>query len=277
MIDVARVYNIVRDLCNKDQKGFVSPEVFNTFASAAQQNVFNEMFTELKMATRLRASNADSGRDKSVYKQVEEDLSYYIVEALLPDTDFVAETTEGAGDAVNPDEAYIARKPLNLARIISMTVANTNTSVELVYDAEQGARILNSNLSAPTEDFPVALIMSNTIQVFPDTLAGDGVNIKYYRSPRSAYPIDILETVEGDDPIVVFQAGDFDLQSQPRYSTVNLDSYSGLVVQNLIDSRNFDLPSHYLTEVVAEICKMIGVRLRDKDLFAFANQETQAN
>ena len=255
MIDVARVYNIVRDLCNKDQKGFVSPEVFNTFASAAQQNVFNEMFTELKMATRLRASNADSGRDKSVYKQVEEDLSYYIVEALLPDTDFVAETTEGAGDAVNPDEAYIARKPLNLARIISMTVANTNTSVELVYDAEQGARILNSNLSAPTEDFPVALIMSNTIQVFPDTLAGDGVNIKYYRSPRSAYPIDI----------------------QPRYSTVNLDPASGLVVQNLVDSRNFDLPSHYLTEVVAEICKMIGVRLRDKDLFAFANQETQAN
>lgn len=277
MIDVARVYNIVRDLCNKDQKGFVSPEVFNTFASAAQQNVFNEMFTELKMATRLRASNADSGRDKSVYKQVEEDLSYYIVEALLPDTDFVAETTEGADDAVNPDEAYIARKPLNLARIISMTVANTNTSVELVYDAEQGARILNSNLSAPTEDFPVALIMSNTIQVFPDTLAGDGVNIKYYRSPRSAYPIDILETVEGDDPIVAFQAGDFDLQSQPRYSTVNLDAESGLVVQNLVDSRNFDLPSHYLTEVVAEICKMIGVRLRDKDLFAFANQETQAN
>ena len=277
MIDVARVYNIVRDLCNKDQKGFVSPEVFNTFASAAQQNVFNEMFTELKMATRLRASNADSGRDKSVYKQVEEDLSYYIVEALLPDTDFVAETTEGADDAVNPDEAYIARKPLNLARIISMTVANTNTSVELVYDAEQGARILNSNLSAPTEDFPVALIMSNTIQVFPDTLAGDGVNIKYYRSPRSAYPIDILETVEGQDPIVVFQAGDFDLQSQPRYSTVNLDPESGLVVQNLVDSRNFDLPSHYLTEVVAEICKMIGVRLRDKDLFAFANQETQAN
>jgi hypothetical protein len=277
MIDVARVYNIVRDLCNKDQKGFVSPEVFNTFASAAQQNVFNEMFTELKMATRLRASNADSGRDKSVYKQVEEDLSYYIVEALLPDTDFVAETTEGEDDAVNPDEAYIARKPLNLARIISMTVANTNTSVELVYDAEQGARILNSNLSAPTEDFPVALIMSNTIQVFPDTLAGDGVNIKYYRSPRSAYPIDILETVEGEDPIVVFQAGDFDLQSQPRYSTVNLDPESGLVVQNLVDSRNFDLPSHYLTEVVAEICKMIGVRLRDKDLFAFANQETQAN
>ena len=83
--------------------------------------------------------------------------------------------------------------------------------------------------------------------------------------------------MEDDDPIVVFQAGDFDLQSQPRYSTVNLDPVSGLVVQNLVDSRNFDLPSHYLTEVVAEICKMIGVRLRDKDLFAFANQETQAN
>ena len=47
MISVIEVYNTVRDLCNKDQKGFVTPRVFNTFAEIAQQNVFNEMFQEL--------------------------------------------------------------------------------------------------------------------------------------------------------------------------------------------------------------------------------------
>jgi len=279
MIDVARVYNIVRDLCNKDQKGFVTPTVFNTFASVAQQNVFNEMFSELKVAAKLRASGGDAGRDKSSYKQIEEDLSYYIREvSLLEDFDLVVDveddpvTTEvNEFAATNPDSAFTVRKPLILARIISMTVAETNTSIELVYNAEQGARILNSNLSAPTDYFPVALIMDNKIQVFPDSLSG--VNIKYYRAPRSVYVSDVLDA-DGD---IVNRAGDFDLNSQPSYATINLDAASGLTLQNVNLSRNFDLPSHYLPEVVGEVCKMIGVRLRDKDLFSFANQETQSN
>ena len=40
MISVIEVYNAVRDLANKDQKGFVSPKVFNSFASIAQENVY---------------------------------------------------------------------------------------------------------------------------------------------------------------------------------------------------------------------------------------------
>jgi len=67
MISVQRVYEVVRDICNKDQKGFVSPNVFNTLARVAQQNIFNEMFNELKVANALRASGRDAGRDKSAY------------------------------------------------------------------------------------------------------------------------------------------------------------------------------------------------------------------
>ena len=59
MISVIEVYNTVRDLCNKDQKGFVTPSVFNTFAEIAQQNVFSEMFRELSGAKQLRARNLD--------------------------------------------------------------------------------------------------------------------------------------------------------------------------------------------------------------------------
>ena len=39
MISVIEVFNAVRDLANKDQKGFVAPSVFNSFAEVAQQNV----------------------------------------------------------------------------------------------------------------------------------------------------------------------------------------------------------------------------------------------
>ena len=52
--NIVDVYNAVRDLCNKDQRGFVTPEVFSTFAGIAQQNIFNEMFQELITANKDR-------------------------------------------------------------------------------------------------------------------------------------------------------------------------------------------------------------------------------
>ncbi len=44
MASVERVYKAVRDIANKDQRGFVTPAIFNEFAGMAQMNVFNSLF-----------------------------------------------------------------------------------------------------------------------------------------------------------------------------------------------------------------------------------------
>jgi len=225
MVKVGVVYSIVRDLCNKDQKGFVTPSVFNTLAEAAQMNVYNEMFNELKLATRLRRSGSDAGRDKSAYKMVEEDLSYFIETSLLTEIDGV-----------------LAGKPDNLSRIISMHTEDAGVSVEIIYDAEKLRRVLNSNLSAPTEEFPVALVGSSTIDVFPEEI-GDDVVITYYR-----YPV------------------------PPLYSVTQISD--GFAIEDITNSIDFELPDHYLTELVGEIARMIGVRLRDDVLMQYGVAET---
>ena len=255
MLKVGAVYSIVRDLCNKDQKGFVTPAVFNTLAEAAQMNVYNEMFNELKLATRLRRSGSDAGRDKSAYKMVEEDLSYFIETRVLEvsgEEPEVQDTDENGNplfedDNVTPimvavEEVASAAKPADLSRIISMNVFETNTSVEIIYDAEKAKRVLNSNLSAPTEEFPVALIEGSRIEIFPQTISSD-INIKYYRKPE-----------------------------KPAYSVLEISD--GFAIQNLNTSKDFDLPDHYLTEVVGEIARMIGVRLRDDVLTQYGVAET---
>ena len=38
-------------------------------------------------------------------------------------------------------------------------------------------------------------------------------------------------------------------------------------------SRNFMLPAHYLNEVVVEMAKLVGVRLRDPNVTVFATRE----
>ena len=222
MVKVGVVYSIVRDLCNKDQKGFVTPAVFNTLAEAAQMNVYNEMFNELKLATRLRRSGSDAGRDKSAYKMVEEDLSYFIKTSFLE----------------NVDEGFDVGKPGDLSRIISMHVEDT--SVEIIYDAEKLRRVLNSNLSAPTEEFPVALVSSNTIDVFPEEVEAE---VRYYRYPEA-----------------------------PLYRVNEISD--GFVIEDMTNSIDFELPDHYLTELVGEIARMIGVRLRDDVLTQYGVAET---
>ena len=266
MISVQRVYETVREICNKDQKGFVTPLVFDTLARTAQQNVYNEMFNELKIANALRASGRDAGRDKSAYKMVEEDLAMFIRQVGIEVDDvsdvYEATVTDENGNetivSVDPEDGIGFAKPIDLSRIINMYVTGTNTSVELIYDAEKAQRVLQSNLSTPTQEFPAALVMGNYVQVFPEAV--EAVTMVYYRQPRSR----------------VIATNVVDFESHPTYSTISVDPATGFTIFNEFDSRNFDLPEHYFNEVVSEIVKMIGVRLRDTTLAAYGLQQTQA-
>jgi len=168
MIKIGDVYNIVRDLANKDQKGFVTPAVFNTFAPVAQLNVYNQIFDDLTKAQSLRRSSIDSGRELSSRQHLEEDLSRYIEEVNL--SEFLFEDQELEDDALEfpadlTDSAVSARLP-RIKKVISMRTDDVSrTSIEMIYSAEKVNRILNSNLSSPTEDFPVAFINGDKIQV----------------------------------------------------------------------------------------------------------------
>jgi|DEB0MinimDraft_4_1074332.scaffolds.fasta_scaffold00044_6 hypothetical protein len=285
MVSIVRVYNIVRDLANKDQKGFIAPNVFTSFARVAQQNIYNEMFNEMKLATALRKSGRDSGRDKSAYKMVEEDLSTYINNMLITtDIDAYADEAPDPNDPdqtitvnVNPDGAFTFRRPSDFGHLISMQLEGTNTSVELIYDSEKLNRVLNSNLSTPTLEFPVALEMNEVFQVFPTDVTG--VVMRYYRQPQSraeaAVQLNTLDAA-GVAFAVNYGLGEYIPNSQPTFVANTVDDGTGFIIPNLNSSRGFDLPAHYIHEVVMEICQLIGVRLRDNVLMQYGMMETQA-
>ena len=71
------VYNTLKDLVNKDQQGFVTVDEFNRFAQVAQIRIYNRLFDTLKSGSRLARTAFAQGRDKSKYKQIEEDLAIF--------------------------------------------------------------------------------------------------------------------------------------------------------------------------------------------------------
>lgn len=230
------VFRTLKDLANKDQQGFVTEAEFNRFAQIAQLNIFNGLFDELKDAKRLSRSGFNPMRDKSRIKRIEEDLAFF--SKKLP-------VTKTSGAFLKPDD---------LSRIISISTAgsilldqSTKKPIELCYDEEKIERILISNLSAPTEDFPVALV-SDSIHVFPTSI--NKVEIRYYKYPEGR---NSQGARVGQQPSVY--------DSSAGENAVYVD---------------FELPEHYTSDLVYEIGKMVGVNLRDNDIVNYTGQEMQA-
>ena len=60
MASVNEVYSALKNLANKDERGFITPKVFNTFTTIAQNKIFNDLFNELTKAKTLRTRNVDA-------------------------------------------------------------------------------------------------------------------------------------------------------------------------------------------------------------------------
>ena len=240
---VSTVFQTLKDLLNKDQKGFVTPAIFNSLAGVAQLNLYNRLFDDIKDAHRNARANFNPGRDKSLFKRMKEDLSHFVKRQSL---------------VVNVDGVF--EKPADLSRIISIRTGEevgtdgevTSIQVELLYDEEKIDRILRSNLSSPSESFPISLI-SRDIEVFPSSISD--IEISYYKIPQSVTAVTQVPNVSS--PAVNFML-------------------NGTIVDPN-NSFDFELPRHYESELVIEIGEMMGVNLRDQFVVTYAGAEQASN
>jgi len=225
MISVQSVYESVKNLANKDQKGFVTPEVFNSFAKIAQLNVFQEMFMKPTEARKLQKGMMDADDGMSFYERNRADLGRFAKSQGL---------VKSGGGFNLPEDFY---------SVISIKTRNIPpVKVDIIYDERKAMEIVNSTLSAPTDDYPIALI-SNRIEVFPTNTSK--VDIRYYRTPTA-----------------------------PRYS-INMFFLNGSPVEQFdpSSSEDFELPPQYEQDLVFEIAKMVGVNIREATLQTFGQNE----
>jgi hypothetical protein len=253
MISVYRVYRALRDLANKEQKGFVTPVAFNSFAGMAQMNVYNELFRELSDERKARNRGEGRGRFLEGRTIKMEDVSMYIDTYTFQ---------EGAN---------MFKKPEDLSKIISIEAGTSvaeggrvgvssdresTNRCEIVYDMEKVNLLLNSNLSTPTEEFPVAIV-HDEIEVFPTNL--NNIKIIYYKLPSSF---------------------NFRGQTTPLSPSYAYEQSGNDPSQHVFDaegSLDFMLPPEMFPEIVYEMSKLIGLRLRDQDLLSYGKQEEAAS
>lgn len=238
MASVNRVYSALKGLVNKDQKGFVTPSIFNEFASVAQMNIYNRMFDEDRNALRFRRAGLDAGRDFSKEKQIKEDLSSFVKKANL----------------TKVNDTFI--KPSDLGRIVSMRTTSTFTlnsysgnQISILYNQDDIDRVLSSDLSRPSSDNPVALV-SSEIEIFPTTVGS--ISLRYYKLP------------EGINPTTGAKVA-----SQPSFGYSS--AVPGVELYSPSSSVDFELPETHFVDLVVETAQLIGINLRDADVVNYAS------
>jgi len=242
MAPVNEVYSALKHLAKKDERGYITPKVFNTFTTIAQNKIFNDLFNETTKAKTLRMRNVDAKGQLAYSKRIQEDLSYFSKESTV---------SQSNGVFTKPDD---------LARIISMKThgayvfgSSTSTPIDVVYDESKIEYILQSDLSAPSAIHPVA-ILSEDIEVFPTSIKK--IKVRYYKYPEGRNVSTGVRTA-----------------LSPRYNALNLGASNE--VFNVSTSVDFELPDHYVPQLILEIGKMVGINLRDQDVLAYTSGEEQ--
>ena len=210
-------YTALKDLANKDQRGAISPDTFNSFAQPAQMMVFNDMLESVRRKRRIRQGQIDGGFHLSSTKRIKEDLSLFAKDAPI---------TFGIGG--------VADKPDDVAYIIAAETTD-GTPIHVLYDENKLRYLTRSPLVAPTASNPTVLC-SNSLQMFPTSVTS--MVLRYYKVPKGidsdglktaslpTYAYTTTNNIETYDPInsVDFELPEFYLP----YLLIELGRMAGL-------------------------------------------------
>jgi hypothetical protein len=147
---INNVRNTVLTILNKENRGYLTPEQFNSYARYAQQNIFNLYFAEyakmvsLKNARRLGADYADRVRE---------------IQAVIERFTTVASVAKTGTVYPKPADMF---KPISL-RYNGNVVDEVSIGKETYLDA--------GNLNGPSATYPVFVDKNNSFTLKPSTLA----------------------------------------------------------------------------------------------------------
>ena len=224
------VRNTVLAVLNKNNYGYLSPSDFNLFAKQAQLDLFEDAFYEYNYQI-----NKENARQSGTgYANISKSL---------------LEVIEGFSDSANPTNVSQNKYLLPDDWYFINDVYYNNKTVEKI-SASKIRRLLNSNLTAPNNQFPAYVLAGNVLDAYPITIAGAGViKINYIRYPKV-----------------------------PNWTYNSLIEGTPFFNPSQVGYQDFELPADYEPDLVNKILQYAGVSIRENTVTNFGiAQEQQEN
>jgi len=231
---INHVRQTVLTVLNKENRGFLTPDQFNQYAKHAQETLFSRYFDEYNRLV----TQTNSRRGGDVYSDKEAILRKNIEK-------FVKKTT-----VPQANDHY--SKPIDMYHLISLRFTEANVTREIEeLEKKHEMFLINSNLTAPSKNFPVYIDVDDFITVKPDSIIGEieFVYIRKLRTPKWTYSTD--------------------------FGSIEEPVFNG----SALDYQDFELGPEDEPKLVVEILKLAGVTIRETEITQVAQgidqQETQ--
>jgi len=230
-INVNSVYKTVLLILNKEQRGYMTPDEFNKTATKVQLDIFEQYFDDLNQQLRVPQADFDYS-DRQI------------------DIDDKIETFKCLGNSIYDTGATIGYFPLPYNDLLL-------GGTPIVYDDDPGTNefafyrlgtvtyndieiqrlqrkefynIDKSDLTEPSENFPVYLYESGRVYVKPTTIE-TGVQMSFLRKPKNV--IWNFTSNNGYYEFTTTNSQDFEINTSEQTNVINrILLYAGVVVQD---------------------------------------------
>jgi len=209
-VPIDNVYQKVLALCNKEQRGYVTPQEFNLFADKAQNEIYENYFHQLNLAQRKPNSQK---QHSDILESIEHKLAGFTEQAPIS-------VTTSTGGALLPNNVNSYRIIKVIGNVTAPgTVAERVSLNELDY-------ILNNPLTAPSTSRSIYVPFGDfgLIQFHPNPgIVSNAWTVHYYRDPTKPNWGYVLAGPSGFEK-ALYNAGtstDFQLHQSEEENLVN--------------------------------------------------------
>jgi len=249
---INQVRNTVLALLNKNNNGYLTPEEFNLLAIQAQLEIFEDYFFNYNMwlnKRNARMSNSESADIARGYVEVIDGFreAYY---DLIRGPVFYELPTNW----YTIDEVFVYKIPLSL----SNGPQDLRTADRV--SPSQVSRLLSSNLTEPTLDYPIYYMGEDINNPQPGNTTENGIRV-YPQKYSSGDIIDVaINYIRYPLP--------------PKWTYLSIGADGDPIFNNAAtDYQDFELPESDYVGLVIKILEYAGVVIREAEVVQFAGTQ----
>ena len=232
-INVNTVYSTVLLLLNQEQRGYMTPTEFNSIATQVQLEIFEKYSQDLNQQLRVEQTDADyANRIASITEKM----------AVFKTLGFGVYNADAGGSPARP---YFT-VPSNLYKIGTVAWNANNAAFPAEVEeltANAFYNIQKSDLTTPTQTYPVYLNEGNKLFVAPSTIVAPpmpssiNLEINYLRvpvSPKWNFTVGglgqylFVEPTAANNPSINFEL----MPSEQTTVILKILFYAGLVIED---------------------------------------------
>jgi hypothetical protein len=239
MISINEVRNVVLQLLNKNNRGYITPEEFNNYCKMAQLSIFEELFDDYNKNINKQNRRLTNSEYANLPKNIREQIDIFA--EYSTESNFTYNTVTNVWSFTGTD--FYRTENISL-----VTKANSvKKDVEEVNKSELN-NLLNSNIIAPTTTYPAYVKIGNVYRLFPLVSTLDYyLEMFYIRKPKD-----------------------------PKWTYVNVQG-NPIYNPSATDKQDIELHQGLFDRLVVKVLLYCGISIREDQVIQIANNEDMKN